>query len=160
MQARATEPLTGSGWQRVSQDSIFPSILRRGKGKSLSSKQAKGRRVPHTLSAGCLGVGCFVLRRATPFSLARPGGFGLEPNRFKQRIPVQSPMGIIPSGMIPHREPRAKSIQYILIKFFRDSGQRGETWGLPSGINHPYSNTPPQTTWFPNRQQAYKSTSE
>ena len=28
-------------------------------------------------------------------------------------------------------------------------GKEGKTWGLPYGIDHPYSNTPPQTTWFP-----------
>ena len=147
----ATEPLTGSGWQMSLSGLNLPSFAhRRGKGKISSIKQAKGGRTPDTLS-GVGGEGS-VSAAPTPFFLGKAmGGLALSQTGSSKGYLCRVQWGSS-LGMIPHWEPRAKSIQYILIKFFRGSGQRGGTWGLTAGINNPYSNTPPQTTWFPNSQ--------
>ena len=53
------------------------------------------------------------MRCTPPFLGKAMGGLALSQTKLQIKRPEQSPMGIIPSGMIPHWEPRAKSIQYI-----------------------------------------------
>ena len=96
----------------------------------------------------------FQYLRAASFStfLLGQGRLDLEPRHRCEKQPDSNPMGIIPTGMIPHWEPTNRSVQSIYNSLVqgRASGQRGERMGAASlGINHPYSNTPPQTSMVP-----------
>ena len=119
MQVSLTKPLTGFGWQSVSQDSSFPSVLRRGKGKMQSSKQAKGRKFPTLGLLAALGWGVSFSDAPPLFLWQGREGLALSQTGCMRSYLTRGPMGIIPSGMIPHWESTATSIQHIQVSCSR-----------------------------------------
>ena len=87
-------------------------LVKRAKENELPPQEGKGRGEPPKdlliLGGGSLSDCALLLS----FSAEHYGLLGLESNMLQAGLPEQSPMGIIPSGMIPHWEASAKSIQY------------------------------------------------
>ena len=142
----------------------LPNRLRQGKGKIWSSKvkgvgklppqEGKGRGEP--LQDLLIWWGVQSLKDSYPFPFLAGHYGGAWPWAKDTRgwiNLIRGPMGIIHQGWFPIGNLVLEQLsKYKSGVHVRDSGQRGEWWGLPAGINHPYSNTPPQTTWFPNNQ--------
>ena len=135
---QATEPLTGSGWQRVDlslsalSPLTLPSFPQMGqredvfgqawqRGGSPHKRVKRGGNLLNTLLYG----GSFQYLRAASFST-----FLLRQGHCKKQ-PDSNPMGIIPSGMIPHWEPTSRSVQSIYNSLVQQGfrAKRGENSG-------------------------------
>ena len=85
-------------------------LVKRAKENELPPQEGKGRGEPPKdllILGGSSLSDCALL---LSFSAEHYGLLGLKPSMLQAGLPEQSPMGIIPSGMIPHWEASAKSI--------------------------------------------------
>ena len=81
------------------------------------SSRQRERRCSHDLLVG--GKGGSVMRCTPPFLGKATGGLALSQTDRKRSYLTKGPMGIIPSGMIPHWESTATSNQHIQVRSSR-----------------------------------------
>ena len=108
------EDVFGQAWQR---------------GGSPHKRVKGGGKPPEHLLYG----GSFQYLRAASFSpfLLGQGRLDLEPRHRCEKQPDSNPMGIIPTGMIPHWEPTSRSVQSIYNSLVQQGfrAKRGENAG-------------------------------
>ena len=114
----------------------LPECPQTGQREDYSSKQAKGRKFPTLCLLAAWGWGVSFSDAPPLFLWQGREGLALSQTGCMRRYLTKGPMGIIPSGMIPHWESTATSIQHIQVSCSRRKGFRAKRGNMGAAIWH------------------------